>query len=469
LGFEYRERFRPGPLRFGGSVTYTDAQTGLLPEPSKDRLRGHIDADLRLDHSGGWRSTARLNVTTDDTYLRRYDFSTEDALRSTYALEHFGRRSYFSARLWGFQGLRANDRQGLTPLVLPVIEYDYTSDPMWLGGRLSLAANGAGIIRTGGMDSQRLIGIARYDVPYLNRLGMKFLATAQVRGDLYNANDNARPDDPVYAGRDGTTGRFLPLAALEVRWPLGATGFGGFQTLEPIVQFITTSTAAKSALIPNEDSRSIDLDETNLFSLNRFTGYDRYEGGTRMAYGGRYTLDRGALGVDIQIGQSYRLDRQSVAFPSGTGLSGRFSDIVGRTTVSLGSRVDIIHRFRVDKSTLAVRRNEIDTVLSGARWQLAVGYTNLDRNIGIEDLEDLEEVRVSGRVKIARRWTLSASTIQDLTSGFDPIRYTAGLEYEDECFVFGLTWRRNLTEDRDFRKGSTFVLRIALRTLGTTQ
>jgi LPS-assembly protein len=97
---------------------------------------------------------------------------------------------------------------------------------------------------------------------------------------------------------------------------------------------------------------------------------------------------------------------------------------------------------------------------------LAIGYSSLNRNLLIEDLEDREELRISGRVKLAKFWSVSAATIQDLSGGSQPIRNTFGIEYNDECIKIGITYRKNFTEDRDFRRGTTILFRIALRNLG---
>ena len=63
--------------------------------------------------------------------------------------------------------------------------------------------------------------------------------------------------------------------------------------------------------------------------------------------------------------------------------------------------------------------------------------------------------------------TLIAETTPAATgNGFNFIRHRIGAEYEDECFRFGLSWRRDYISDRDFRAGSTFQLSLAFKTLG---
>jgi LPS-assembly protein len=479
LSAEYRERFTDGPIRVGGTITYAGGRSeNGIPSPDND-WRGYVYADGRLQHNARWRSTLKVSLTSDDTFLRRYDISNEDTLRNSYTLERSTTNSYFLAELQAFQGLRSTTRQGLTPLVLPTLDYWWRSQPTWLGGRFTLEANTTSILRTDGLDTQRGTVTGGYEIPYLNSLGQQWKATLQARGDLYNVSNAARPDNIAYTGVNGTHTRATPLAAVEMRWPLGAPGFGGQQTLEPVVQFVAARRDRKVGFIPNEDSRSIDLDEANLFSLNRFPGYDRFEGGARTTYGMRWTLDTKILSIETQFGQSYRLNNDSTVFPDGTGLSGKFSDFVGRTSLRVGNAVDVVHRFRVDKNNLAIRRNEIDAIFGGISWSASVGYSKLNRNIAIEDLEDREEVRLAGRMKIAKYWSITGSTIIDLTNqrqltattqsdGFSFVRNRLGVEYEDECFLIGLDWRRNYTQDRDFQRGTTFILRVSLKTLGGT-
>jgi LPS-assembly protein len=177
------------------------------------------------------------------------------------------------------------------------------------------------------------------------------------------------------------------------------------------------------------------------------------------------------------VGQSYRLARRSI-FPEGTGLTDRLSDVVGKTRVRYGRFIDLTHRFRLDKDNLAVRRNEVDLTLGSEQTYIQAGYLKLNRNIDplIEDLRDKEELRLAGRVLFERYWSIFGATVLDLTDehedplsladGFTPVRHRLGIAYEDECLELGLSWRRDYERIGTFRKGSTFVLRLALKGLG---
>ena len=67
--------------------------------------------------------------------------------------------------------------------------------------------------------------------------------------------------------------------------------------------------------IPNEDARAIDLEDSNLFALNRFPGYDRWEDASRVTYGVDWAFERPNLSIASTVGQSYRLDNRPGNFP----------------------------------------------------------------------------------------------------------------------------------------------------------
>lgn len=473
-----RRLLRDGPIQLEAFVTYANlveyAADGTTELNRGDKLRGYFALKGKLQHTPEWRSTFSVRLTTDDTFDRLYRLDYDDTLRSTYALERQTATSFLSIAGWGFQSLRALDRGGEIPFVLPLINYDWRPDEVILGGRFRVGANSMNLFRSAGQDVQRALAFARWDRSFLTGFGQRVTATTMLRGDLYNTSNAANATLPEYAGLSGVHGRAIPVAALDVEWPFAGPALGGTQTITPRVQLVASPTGLNNG-IPNEDSRAIDLEDINLFDLNRFPGYDRFEGGSRITWGVEYRLDRPGWALQSTIGQSLRLAGTGDDFPQGTGLSNDFGDFVGRSNLKLGSMFEITHRFRVDHSSLAVRRNEIDIQVGSRSTYATIGYLKLNRNIALEDLQDRAELRVGGRVGFARFWSAYGGAIIDLTTqaenpaaignGFKAIRHRAGVEYEDECFRFGVAWRRDYVGDRDFRAGNTFLLTLAFKTL----
>lgn len=475
---EFRALTDIGSFRINGYATYGSLVplTGDDPD-SRKRFRGYLESAGKFQFDPRWSLTYSGRIATDRTFMRRYDISRDDRLRSTFELERIGDNSYLSIAGWATQTLRRNDEQGQQPIALPIIDYRKRfADPV-LGGQVELQLNTLAIGRTEGQDTQRAFAGARWDLRGLTGLGQEVTLTALVRGDVYHSDENLLTAIPGYRGKSGWQARGIAAIAADMRWPFVGEFLGGTQTLTPRVQLVATP-PIKNLDIPNEDSRAFDLEDGNLFAINRFNGHDRFEDGARITYGVEWNFSRPGFNISSSVGQSYRLSDKPSLFPDGTGLTDRTSDIVGRTTIAYRDFLRLTHRYRLDKDNLAIRRNEFDATIGSRSTYAVLGYSRLNRDILLlgEDLQDREEARVGGRVAFAKSWSIFGSAIVDLTKrsddplssadGFEPVRHRLGVAYDDDCLSIALTWRRDYADTGDARRGNSFSFRIAFRNLG---
>lgn len=446
------------------------------PTAQKD-FRGYIFANGKFQLDPNWSVTASIRRASDRTFLRRYDISRDDRLRSLVEVERIDQDSYLQIAGYATQTLRINQPQGQVPVALPVFDYRRRlADPV-LGGKVELQANTLAIVRDEGQDTQRAFASARWDLRRITGLGQVLQLTALARGDVYHSDENGLTTTAIYRGNPGWQARGIALVAADMQWPFAGPAFGGTQVFTPRVQ-IVASPPIRNLAVPNEDARAIDLEDSNLFALNRFPGYDRIEDGVRVTWGFDWELNRPGWRVKTTIGQSYRLGRNPDVLIDGTGISERVSDFVGRTEVRFKDFVSFTHRYRLDKDNFAIRRNEIDATVGSRRNYVEIGYLRLNRDIafGIEDLQDREEVRAAARFAIADYWSIFGAGVFNLTDrnedptltsdGFDPLRTRLGIAYQDDCLEFGFTWRRDYVDQGDARKGDTFQIYFSLRNLG---
>ncbi len=477
INAQWRHLTEKGAYQITGYATSSRRVSNFGATPtSQSDPRGYFFANGKFLFSPEWSLTGSIRLASDRTFLRRYDISRDDRLRSTINLERIDDNSYLSLAGWATQTLRINAEQGQIPLAVPAFDYRRILDDPVLGGQVQLQANTLSLIRKDGQDTQRAFAGAQWDLRRLTGLGQVVTVTGLVRGDIYNTENTLATLTQVYRGNEGWTTRGVATAAIDIEWPFVGEAFGGTQVLKPRVQ-IVASPPIRNLAVPNEDSRAIDLEDSNLFALNRFPGYDRVEDGTRVTWGVDWELTKPGWRVKSTIGQSYRFSTEREIFPDGTGLSERVSDFVGRTEVRLRNDLLFTHRFRIDKDSLAIRRNEIDATIGSQRNYFELGYLRLDRNIQtVEDLQDREEIRAAGRFTIGRHWSVFGSAIVNLTSaeedplftpdGFEPIRTRLGIAYSDDCIEFGATWRRDFISAGDAERGNSFQLFFALRNLG---
>ena len=467
-----------GAFQVTGYVTESrrsDDLNTVTPTDTERAFRGYIDGIARYQLTPNWSVSGSARIASDRTFLRRYDISRDDRLRTTASLERIDPNTYFALTGWYIQTLRVNDLQGNQPIALP--EMDFRKRIDLAGGKLQLQANTLAITRTEGQDTQRAFVAGQWDLRRLTNWGQEVTFTAYARADAYNTHNSLLTSVASYRGVDGFQARAIGALAADIKWPFVGEFLGGTQRLTPRLQIVASPKVANLD-VPNEDARAVDLEDSNLFALNRFAGYDRWEDSSRATYGAEWAVAVPGVTFDTVIGQSYRLSERPTILPSGTGLSDRFSDFVGRTTLRIRDFVSIIHRYRLDKDGFAVRRNEVDATVGSRSTYILAGYLRLNRNIfpAIEDLQDREEVRLAGRVQFARFWSVFGSTVIDLTDrsedpqslsdGFDPIRHRLGVQYEDDCLRLGMTWRRDYQDTGDARSGNSFLLTLALTNLG---
>ena len=477
----YRELNRIGAYQVGGFLTFGRierlTELGEPEETGEKGIRAYFEANGKFQLDPEWSITGSTRIASDKTVARRYDITHDDRLRSVINAERISPNSYISIAGWAFQGLRVNDDQKRIPIALPAIDARFRLDPPILGGVVELQANSLAILRIEGQDTQRAFASAQWNMRRLTDWGQEVTFTGYARSDIYHTNDSASTVVPLYRGEDGWHARGIGALAADVKWPFVGPLFGGTQRLTPRVQLVLTPPTTNLD-IPNEDARSVDLEDSNLFALNRFPGYDRWEDGSRITYGLDWSYEQPNLSITSSIGQSYRIVERGGIFPEGTGLADRASDIVGRTRVRYGRFIDLTHRYRVDKDSLAVRRNELDLTVGGEETYVQIGYLRLNRDIDetIEDLRDKEELRAAARIKFAKNWSVFGATVIDLSDqeedplavsdGFEPVRHRLSIDYEDECIALGLSWRRDYERVGGFDEGSTISFRVSLKGLG---
>ena len=143
----------------------------------------------------------------------------------------------------------------------------------------------------------------------------------------------------------------MPTVGLEYRYPFINVQSWGTQTIEPIAQIIVRPNEPSIGKLPNEDSQSLIFDDSNLFKVDKFSGWDRVEGGGRANVGVQYTaqFNRGGF-VNALFGQSYQLfgtNSFAVGDTTNTGLDSGLdtnaSDYVARVVLPAGPHLHLHH------------------------------------------------------------------------------------------------------------------------------
>lgn len=456
---EYRNRFVGGEFKGKGSVTRASTVEG------KQRFRGHFNGGAKFDINDTWRGGIKATFASDDTYLRRYDFGGETVLTSRAFMEGFRGRNYAAANAYYFQDLRSDVDQDTVPVAIPMIDYNFVSQSGNMGGRWSLDANLLALTRGDGADSRRLSFKTGWRLPHTSRTGELYTLYGSLQTDAYWVNKTQDPDNDTET-LSGITGRVFPQVGLDWRFPLVRRSKHSAMVLEPIAGVIASPNGGNPDKIPNEDSLDFELDDTNIFEANRFTGVDRVEGGNRIYYGLKGSLHGSESGYATAfIGQSYQFRTNSL-FAEGSGLENKFSDLVGRVELVPQKYFKMLYRFRMDNESLNPRRNEIIANAGQPLLKLGTRYLFIEGQEASDAFPDREELSLTATSQITKRWSLRASTLRDLETGKDR-SHLFGVTFNDSCLIFNASFTRSFTQDRDIKATDTIFFNITLKNLGS--
>lgn len=452
MALDYRQLMTDSRIDGKGSAVMDDGS-----------LSGHIDAKGRFDVNDTWRWGFDADATSNDTYRRRYGFPTKTILESRLYTEGFRRRNYASLSTVGFQDLRAGNDAGTTPLVLPMGEFHHVGAPNPQGLRTEMDASMAALMRSDGTDTRRMSLGGGWVLPYIGPAGDVYSLSTTLRGDLYHVNSLVRSG--AQSNYSGVSGRLHPEARLEWRYPLVMDQDRVYQVVEPVAAFVVSPYGGNSEKIPNEDSQDFEFDDTNLFSSNHFSGYDRVEGGPRVNYGLKWGLF-GAKGgnTTVVVGQSARYKADST-FASGSGLDQRLSDLVGALRVSPGGTFNLQYRTLMSYKNLEPRRNEVRVSAGPPLLNLSANYVFFDRYEN-SAYPGREEMAVAVGSQLTRYWRGRMSSVRDLSAEGGQRLVALGLVYEDECLEFSSDLSRSFYLDRELKPSDTIMFRLSFKTLG---
>ena len=267
--------------------------------------------------------------------------------------------------------------------------------------------------------------------------------------------------------------RMMPTAGVEYRYPFIAIESWGTQTVQPIGQLIVRPSETNIGKLPNEDSQSLVFDDTNLFKVDKFAGWDRVEGGGRANAGVQYTaqFNRGGY-VDALFGQSYQLfGTNSFAVGDatntglGSGLDKPASDYVARLTYQPNKIYAFTSRFRFDQADFSLQRFEVEARATLDRWSGTIMYGDYAAQPQLGFLYRREGILATQAFKVSENWVVNGGARYDLAAGkFDQTRL--GFGYIDDCFILSLNYYTDYTYSGNVSANQTVMLQFNLRTLG---
>jgi len=458
----YRQKFDNGLLNLEGSIASAPNTDPAGNPVAGHQTRGNYDAkgDFTLTDNYDWGFDVKR--ASDDTYLRLYNFSNDSLLTSRVYAEGFnfinnGDRNYASIEGLSFQGLTGQDDAKVIPVVAPLANVSWQSDPGVYNSRVTLEGNTMSLYRITGDESRRLSGTAKWNMPYISDDGQAIEFEAQMRTDVYDVSNVTLANGQVF---NGVTGREIPQGSVTWHFPFIDQMQTSSVTIEPVVNVTASPGGGNPEKIPNEDSQLPEFTDANLFSSDRYAGLDRVENGPRMSYGvrGQAQVESQEF-VDWLVGQEYRLNNDP-NFPIANDLNSHWSDYVGKVGLIYQS-YNFGYRFRLDNSDFTPNRSEWDAGYNHNPFTINMAYLSLHND---PVLATREVINGNGSISLTDEWSLTASGSRDLHNDQTVTAYS-GLVYKNECVTLTTVVGKDYISLLDIKPSLSFWFRISLKNL----
>ena len=242
------------------------------------------------------------------------------------------------------------------------------------------------------------------------------------------------------------------------------------QTLEPRLFYVKTPYRDQSGT-PIFDTGEADLSFAQIFSENRFVGYDRISDADQLtaAVVSRYIEDNGAERLRVALGQRFYFEDQRVTLPNQVPNGDTKSDLLASVAVRLSDQLSTEATVQYSATQKDVSRANYNV-----SWRPEPKKVlNLSYRIDVPN--ELRQIDVSGQWPLADRWYGVARVNYSLSNNYaerntvplvaPPAKGLSegllGLEYKADCWIFRIVAQRIPTSTGESNSSLFFQLELS--------
>ena len=465
LETEYRQFTKNGFFELSNAFSIKD-------NFNKGRLNGFIEGDGTFALRKNYELDFNIDLANtidfkngEKPFKNNYDYAEpeDDRLKNTFNISKTTTHSFFrlgtsytqSFRYKDFDGDGLKEEDPNVPVILPEVYFKKNYKNNIFGGNYALSAHSINLENASNGQYSRIGGKLDWKRSWKTSSGLNFGSLAQ-----FNAN--------TYLIENDFYKNTMPLGMIEARYPLKKSSYKISHMFEPIAQVIFAPDRLTGYLNSNQntsDSTTAEFEETNLFSTNRFPGFDEIESGSRANIGGRYILyEPNGWEFTTTAGRVFRQKNlKQFDTSKSTGLDKLNSDYVSAFSLSSPQNFKIITRLLLD-DTMDASKHETKLNYSTDKYTTDIGYVWLDKQSFLNLDNHQHEVNISTNYMINQNWKFGANWRQNINT-HSPISGNFDVMFENDCAK--LNFSLDLKYDEQDRIDRTVGMQIFLSGLGS--
>ena len=246
----------------------------------------------------------------------------------------------------------------------------------------------------------------------------------------------------------------------------GAVGFLGsidfFKNVGETNHFLKPKFLVKYS--PNhmrKETTSYNLNDLDIFSLNRFASSENFEGGATLTYGLDYEKKNKLNKIDFSIAQIINEKENNKKLPDSSGLDKRFSDFIGSMNYENNNSFKVNYKYLIDQNFEETNYNDI-----------LASYNANNINFNFNFFEDeRKNVTKKKYLKSEISFKNGNSSLIKFANKRDLVKnsseyYDLSYEYINDCLRAGLVYRREFYIDSEIEPENSLMFTITLNSFG---
>lgn len=499
LSGELRQRFDSGThtLQLAGISQQNRSAFSAGTTDALRQQRGMVHSTGKFEINPRWTFGWDVLAQSDNNFSRTYLLPglTASTFTNQVYLTGLGKKNYFDAHSYYFDVQDAdpkNTAEYQQAFVHGLVDYNAVLDQPVAGGELSYDLNFTNLTHRGlsayttgtttrfpGVrgETTRLTADVQWRRRFVSDQGLVVTPVLAARADAFQLG-MLTPSSATYSYAGNfysgiAATRTMVTAGTEVSYPFQISLPGSEHIIEPVGQIYVRPDEQLAGRLPNEDAQSFVFDATNLFTMDKFSGYDRVEGGTRANLGIRYkgSFDNG-YAVNGILGESFQLaGRNSFATSdlvyagNDSGLDKKASDYVGMINVQTPYGLSVTESLRLAKETFKLARLDSTLSYNAKKYSLGLTYSQIAAQPQYGSDVDRNQIIGTATVKFADYWKAYGNVTWDLRQR-KLVSGTVGLSYEDECTIFAIGFTQTTDSSNSIANDWAIGARLSFRTLG---
>ncbi len=470
---EWRQATENGGYNIRG---YGVHQFHDLPYPENGAWRGAVDThghfNAGQDWTYGWDATAE----TDRTFLNSYGYDGRKyAVNDAYTTGLWD-QTYVDARVMNFGSLTTDINPDTLPYAMPYVSGDTIWRDSPIGGQFDFSWNAYSLRRVApntpfatvnqGTDQTRGTTQMNWHKQFYSDAGTVVTPFTNLRADMLVATNVPDPTAPGGYTSTTTTTRVLPEVGLDARYPFIANLPFGQSIISPVFQIVSSANEGDRSAFGNEDAITLNYDHTSLFLADRFTGLDRYEGGTHADVGVTYSLigNNGGF-IRASAGQSIHIAGQN-SFVDGSGLADNESDLVAAIVVRPWDELSLSYETRVKDDFSAINWQEAVASLNFDGFATNFSYLDFAAEPAYGQPTRQHWVSSDAKIALAGGWSVFGGLTYDFMNDV-MTQKTFGFEFDCQCMNLRLAYTGTV-DSITKAKSDQVMLSVEFATLGKT-